>query len=323
MSPVATVDHSLKEDGDEPVWELKMIVGDRERLKLDGVSFSSVQKAFNNINLKRHDAGRVELTARRGSRVLATNMEQVASSNDSMKKVWESECKKSVNPIFNLATSKIIEKDGRKYAQINLDLCDFVGGRLIPTVSVQSQALSETKYNVVYKCQFDIEHIYSSEMRQNADILCEYGYTTFPGETSPEIIVPVEYAPGSEFYEAHRLKMTEFDLTKFGNGRRYELITNYDDLPFGSHAGCNQQKVDLFYAEDGIVRQTRVNYKRHHKANGDIVWVLENAAELPNFDNVVEYYDGAGENSRKVTIYRFCEWSPATLSNVSGNTLKL
>lgn len=322
-SQLAAVEMSLRESGNDPVWNFRLIVAENERLKLDGASFADLQDALTSVKLKSYDAGRLEMTALGGSKVLATNLEEVAYSDDAIKKTWDSECKKIVNPNFNLKDAKVVDQGGKKYAQINLGLCDFAGMWLVPTVSVQSQRRDESKQSVVYKCKFNIESVYSSDMTQYADVLCEYGYDSLPGETAPNIAVPVEYAPDSEFYEAHRLKMDSFDLNKLSNGRRYDLTTDFAALPFGSHAGCSQQKVDLFYSDSGVVKQTRANYKRHHATNGDVLWVLENESELPNFDNVLEYYRGAAANSRTITVYRFCEWSPATMADASGDTMRL
>lgn len=322
VSQMATVDFALREDGNDPAWNFRLVVGESQRLSLEGVSFAALQEALSGVKLKDYDAGRLEMTATSGGKVLATNVQEVAYADEALKRTWDSECK-AISPAFNLSETKIVDQDGKKSAQLNIGLCDFVGMWVVPTVSVQSQRRDESKQNVVYKCRFNIESVFSSDMTQYADVLCEYGYDSLPGETAPSITVPAEYAPDSEFYEAHRLKMDSFDLNKLSNGRRYDLTTDFGALPFGSHAGCSKQKVDLFYSESGVVKQTRANYKRHHATNGAVLWVLENEAELPNFDNVLEYYRGAAANSRTITVYRFCEWSPATMTNASGDTVRM
>lgn len=322
VSQLAAADLALRDDGNEPVWIARLFVGDNSRLNLQGASFAAVQEALSAIKLKASDAGRLELVATSGAKVLATNLQDVAYSNEDLKPIWDSECQ-AISPAFSLADAKIVDQDGKKQAQLNIGLCDFVGMWVTPTVSVQPQKVDSTTYKVIYKCKFNIESTYTSSMSQYVDVLCEYGYTTQQGEQAPEITVPVEYAPTSEFYEAHRLKLDNFSLEKLANGRPYDLNVTFGALPFGSHAGCNQQKLDLFYSDAGNVKQTRANYKRHHATDGSVVWVLENEAALPRFDAVMEYYRGAAANSRTVTLYRVCDWSPSTMANASGDTARM
>jgi hypothetical protein len=323
VSALASVDHSLRLSGNAGItWNARVLVGSSERAKVESASIESVQEMLSGIKLKSYDNGRIELTATNDSRILATNVQQVAYQHTSNREFWDRECK-NVTPEFNLANTALQQRSGKKYVQITVNICDFEGISVVPTVAIQSQKQDNTQKQVAYRCALNFSYVGSSYLSLSSAVLCEYGYDSVDGDSAPVIEVPKAFEPQSEYYEAHRLKMERINIAKDSNGRRYHLDTRFDDLPFGSHASCTEQKVDLFYMDGNTVKKVRVKYKRHHSTSGEVIWVLANESEVPAFDAVLEYYKNASANSRAAVIYRICDWSPATMNGDPSATSRL
>lgn len=290
-------------------------------MNVEHVSYSDLDYEFSNLRLMETDAGRFEVTVSDGAKVLATNVKEIATENG-YAETWNSQCEGVIDTAFNITDSQIIEQDNGRVAVINVKLCDFSGLALKPTISIETQKQEFTKKLVIYKCTVNFHDVYSAGLLSHEDSLCEYGYDTTSDQSSPAIEVPKLYAPGASLYEASRLKLKDIKFHEQEDGRSFHLKTSFASLPFGTHSSCYHQELNVFYDHGGETKTTRLKYQRNVGSNGSAIWVLENADEVAIFDEISSYYTNAARNSRKATLYRFCEWTPESLTvNPESTTL--
>jgi hypothetical protein len=118
--------------------------------------------------------------------------------------------------------------------------------------------------------------------------------------------VPSAYAPGTANSQSQALALERFYFQS-GRSGPYTLITDFTNLPFGSHTGCHTQKLDVKYATPDGYQTARLTFKRGEAQNGSAVWMPQDSESWPSLENIARYYGES--NNEKLTLYRICDWS--------------
>ena len=317
LAGISKADRAMTSLEYAPVWNARLEVEGQETLNVQRSSHLEIVSAVRETRILAGGKIRLELSAwdHNTGFLLATNVREEALMSERAE-LWESKCSSGIQASFDFGEGMVAESDGRKYLHFNLVLCDFVGMSLTPIVNIESHRSALEKRLAVYTCEFSITNIWPTlgVMTSYDGVYCDIDYEALADQEAPSIEVPEEFAPGSDLYSGTRMQLTRFDLEEHDEAQSFRLEVEFGALPFGSHRGCYRQEIDLFYAANGDIRETRLVYERAEGVEGESVWLIQNEDQLPNFDLITSYYHDANENSRKATLYRFCEWSPSTMS---------
>lgn len=325
MEALAGTNNSLQsESGKETLWTIRLSLNGIEKSKLDKVPFTDVTDAVKSVTFKRGDVFRFEMTIvdkADPTLVLATNLADVATTDASLKGMWDRQCASQVNPEVKITDDGLwsYQNQGSGTGKISLSICDFASVTLKPMVEIKPQAQVLEKKTVIYHCSFK-PSTSTNEIYTYTDTSCPYGYATEAGETAPTISVLKKFAPGEPLYTTSILVLDDFKLN-LSNAGTTQLVTSLKAPPFGSHEGCHTQKVDVKYGTPDGIKTARLTFKRQGQADGSVIWMPQNSASWPSMTAIKTYYAQAGLEE-KVHVYRICDWIPEFDDVSAGNVIQ-
>jgi hypothetical protein len=319
----ATHNRLSSESGREPLWRIRVAINGNELVKLEAATLTDVSDAVKSLEFKRGDVVRFEMTLfdkANPSLVLATNLEEVAEADESLKSVWDAQCEGSVSAevsIIDLGTWMFDGANGGQ-GKITLAICDFAAITLKEMVEIKPQRQILEAKTVIYHCDF-APSIQSDYVYTFGKPSCPYGYLAAPGETEPEITILKKYAPGEPLFDNAVPVLTFFTLEQ-GNGGGAKLSADFSAPAFGSSNGCYQLKMDVKYGTSSGAKAARLVFDRLEQADGSVIWAPKDSASWPSVMAIRNYYAGAGEAER-VHVYSVCRWIPETEDATNGSVV--
>jgi len=318
----AATDNSVRAaSSSQTSWNVRVAVNGEEKAKLEKAGVNDVSDSLKGMRFRRSDVVRLEMTvsdALDSSKVFATNLQDVAYRNDQTRQIWDQQCAATVNPEVQLLDKEIVETSDGSQAKIQLEICDFVGFSLKPTVQIKPQQQMLEKKTVIYKCTFK-PSVGTRDLWQYGNQPCTYGYTTIEGETAPTITILKEFAPDSPLFNANAPVQERFELD-IGSGGQPELSSSFRNPAFGSNAACHTTNLDVKYSDSTGIKTARLTFKRFTNTDGSVVWAPQDSGSWPSLDTLEAYYRNA--SNEKLTLYRICEWIPELADVESGSVVQ-